>query len=285
MNELIWIPKIQIRYIDTKHQLADMLTKGNFTCDEWNKLLHLFNISPFSSVYCAQNFSWTSWSKKMAKRMQGQEEDRIVAKSKPMAMNLTSTVSTSSSFVNHPIASKSPGILKGLCRTDWPSSGKPVAREHNQDTALSSQMWQKDAKMDESTRRLAAAEKDQELLNIHLLQGPATLFVVVEGLSTCQDSHLMGKPRAGQGSPLRVAQGGPFGYGREAPPNRAHGRRIIESDCTTLLITGPRCKRLREWTQPLHCVLRNWWISSKTTAPTTLIHRAAGRSCRDRWRA
>ena len=24
-------PKIQIRYIDTKHQLADMLTKGNFT--------------------------------------------------------------------------------------------------------------------------------------------------------------------------------------------------------------------------------------------------------------
>ena len=30
-------PKIQIRYIDTKHQLADMLTKGNFRRDEWNK--------------------------------------------------------------------------------------------------------------------------------------------------------------------------------------------------------------------------------------------------------
>ena len=114
--------------------------------------------------------------KKMAKRMQEQEEeDRIVAKSKPMAMNLTSTDSTSSSFVNHPIASKSPGILKGLCRRGWPSSGKLVAREHNQDTALSSQMWHEDARMDESTRRLAAAEKDQELLNIHLLQGPATL--------------------------------------------------------------------------------------------------------------
>ena len=28
--------KIQIRYIDTKHQLADILTKGNFTRDEWN---------------------------------------------------------------------------------------------------------------------------------------------------------------------------------------------------------------------------------------------------------
>ena len=29
-------PKIQIKYIDTKNQLADMLTKGCFTRDEWN---------------------------------------------------------------------------------------------------------------------------------------------------------------------------------------------------------------------------------------------------------
>ena len=27
-------PKIQIKYIDTKNQLADILTKGNFTRDE-----------------------------------------------------------------------------------------------------------------------------------------------------------------------------------------------------------------------------------------------------------
>ena len=32
-------PKIQIRYIDTKHQIADILTKGNFTRDEWNNYL------------------------------------------------------------------------------------------------------------------------------------------------------------------------------------------------------------------------------------------------------
>ena len=38
--------KIQIRCIDTKRQLADILTKGNFTRDEWNNLLHLFNIGP-----------------------------------------------------------------------------------------------------------------------------------------------------------------------------------------------------------------------------------------------
>ena len=29
-------PKIQIKHIDTKNQLADILTKGNFTRDEWN---------------------------------------------------------------------------------------------------------------------------------------------------------------------------------------------------------------------------------------------------------
>ena len=28
-------PKIQLKYIDTKNQLADTLTKGNFTRDEW----------------------------------------------------------------------------------------------------------------------------------------------------------------------------------------------------------------------------------------------------------
>ena len=44
--------KIQIKYIDTKNQLADILTKGNFTRDEWNHLLSLFNISHFNSTAC-----------------------------------------------------------------------------------------------------------------------------------------------------------------------------------------------------------------------------------------
>ena len=43
-------PKIQIKYIDTKNQLADILTKENFTRDAWNHLLFLFHISPFRSV-------------------------------------------------------------------------------------------------------------------------------------------------------------------------------------------------------------------------------------------
>ena len=73
-------PKIQIKYIDTKNQLADILTKGSFTRDEWNHLLTLFNISHFSSTACIAA---------MAKRAQQESgEGRVTAKSRPM-MNLT----------------------------------------------------------------------------------------------------------------------------------------------------------------------------------------------------
>ena len=47
-------PKIQIKHIDTKNQLADMLTKVNFTRDEWNHLMCFFNISQFSSTVCSE---------------------------------------------------------------------------------------------------------------------------------------------------------------------------------------------------------------------------------------
>ena len=130
------------RYIDTKHQFADILTRVNFTRDEWNNLLHRHNINHFSSICRAQNFSLTSCTKTMAKKMHEQkEDDRIVAKSKPTAMNLAVSVSTSSSFVNSPIASKSLGILEA-------SSGKPDARARRNskpDAASSSQGWLKDA--------------------------------------------------------------------------------------------------------------------------------------------
>ena len=69
-------PKIQIKCIDTKNQLADMLTKGNFTRDEWNHLLCLFNISHFSSTVCSEG---------MAKRVrQNSGEERVTAKSRPL---------------------------------------------------------------------------------------------------------------------------------------------------------------------------------------------------------
>ena len=88
--------KIQIKYIDTKNQLADILTKGNFTRDEWKHLLTLFNISHFSSTACIAA---------MAKRAQQESgEGRVTAKSRPM-MNLSARTL---SFVSSS-ASSNPG--------------------------------------------------------------------------------------------------------------------------------------------------------------------------------
>ena len=52
--ESIWTQTIQVKYIDTKNQLADILTKGNFTRDEWNHMLCLFNVSHFSPTVCSE---------------------------------------------------------------------------------------------------------------------------------------------------------------------------------------------------------------------------------------
>ena len=90
--EPIWTPKIQIKYIDTKNQLADILTEGNFTRDEWNHLLCLFSISHFSSTVCSET---------MAKRLQQDSgQERVTAKSRPMMSliaRVPSNVSSSTS--------------------------------------------------------------------------------------------------------------------------------------------------------------------------------------------
>ena len=87
--------KIQIKYIDTKNQLADILSKGNFTRDEWNHLLTLFKISHFSSTACIAA---------MAKRAQQESgEGRVTAISRPMMNSTARTPSfVSSSAPSNP---------------------------------------------------------------------------------------------------------------------------------------------------------------------------------------
>ena len=108
--------KIQIKYIDTKNQLADILTKGNFT--QWNHLLSFLNISHFSSTVC---------SAAMAKRIQQESgEERVTAKSRLM-MNLTARMpsvvssSTSSNPVRTSYGYQDPG--KSVASDD--RSGEP----------------------------------------------------------------------------------------------------------------------------------------------------------------
>ena len=105
-------PKIQIKYIDTKNQFADILTKENFTRDEWNHLLTLLNIIHFSSTACIAA---------MAKRAQQESgEGRVTAKSRPM-MNLIARMPSvvSSSISSNP----------GRTSYGYQDPGKSVARE------------------------------------------------------------------------------------------------------------------------------------------------------------
>ena len=127
----IGITGLPSRYIDTQTSSSDILTKGNFTRDDWNSILHLFNISHFSSTWCAKNSSLTSCSKTMAKRMQEQKvEERSVAKSISTAMNLSSHVPASSSSAKGPIASKSLGYseLQGNLKAGQEEIRHPTQR-------------------------------------------------------------------------------------------------------------------------------------------------------------
>ena len=159
-DRIILDSKIQIRYIEAKHPLADILTKGNFTRDEWNNLLHVFSISHFSSTCCAENSSVIKLLQNDGEEDAGTEgEERIVAKSKCTAMNLSSHVPARSSSAKSPIASKSPGILIAM--------GKPesrMRRNSKSDATSSSQVRLQDAYfgglMDTATGKLVATKEE-----------------------------------------------------------------------------------------------------------------------------
>ena len=115
--------KIQIKFFDTKNQLANILTKGNFTRDEWNHLLCLFNISHFRSTVCSET---------MAKRSQHESgEERVTAKSRPM-MNIIarapSHVSSSTSV--------SPGKRSYGSPDPWVSIAKKEERSGRPDIGM-----------------------------------------------------------------------------------------------------------------------------------------------------
>ena len=102
-------PKIQIKYIDTKKQLADILTKGNFTRDELTHLLCLFNISHFRSTVCSDT---------MAKRSQQDSgEERVTAKSRLM-MNLIARMPSHVSSSREVMEVKIPGVQLLRKRSD-----------------------------------------------------------------------------------------------------------------------------------------------------------------------
>ena len=96
----IWTPKSKSNKLTPKTNSQTCSPKGNFTRDEWNHLLCLFNTSHFRSTDC---------SEVMSKRTQKDSgEERVTAISKPM-MNLASPCSESATDVLPSIVSEGPG--------------------------------------------------------------------------------------------------------------------------------------------------------------------------------
>ena len=74
-----------------KKQLADMLTRGSFTRDEWNHLLYLLNIIKFLHFFRSHFFLSNRKQSVMSKRTQeGYSDDSPTVKTKSRSMNLVS---------------------------------------------------------------------------------------------------------------------------------------------------------------------------------------------------
>ena len=141
-------PKIRIKYIDSKNQLADILTKGNFTRDEWNHLLCLFNIIHFSSTNCLEALS---------KRTQEDAgEERVTAKSKPR-ITLVSRYRVRDPNVPASTASECSGNTKSECQNvllsslnvQQTSTERPVLGA----SSSNSSEWNKDDKRSSQVRK------------------------------------------------------------------------------------------------------------------------------------
>ena len=153
--ESIWTPKSKSNALTPKTQLADILTKGNFTRDEWNYLLCFFDISHFSSIKCSEVMS--KWTREDA------GEERVTAKSRPMMSliarapsALSSTASESLGETRHdsqlPLSSwneqrlRTERLVEDACSSRY--------SEWNADEKWSSQEWKSDEVMEVRTVRL-----------------------------------------------------------------------------------------------------------------------------------
>ena len=82
--------KIQIKYVDAKNQLSDLLTQGGFTHDEWNHVIHLLNFMNVSMISCSHFFLSNRKQSSMSKGVQEGTSKEGSAMAKPRPMNLVS---------------------------------------------------------------------------------------------------------------------------------------------------------------------------------------------------
>ena len=153
------------KYVNTKNQLADILTKGSFSRDKWNHLLCLFNIMSFSTYSGSHLRSFLSQARERfvigAMSQRGQDttssDESPVAKARPTNLVMHGhwkedvSPQRSGSLVNPGNVNNRKGV--GLATGNWGSSGSNFEVE-------SSQMYRQE-KVNLATRKLGQKDLTQ----------------------------------------------------------------------------------------------------------------------------
>ena len=151
-------PKIQIKYVDTRNELADMSTKGGFTRYEWNRHLRL-NIMNLSMSSCSHFCKFLSGPvrKQSATSKRGQEgtseESSPMAKSRSMMSAIAKP--RPMSLVSHSLLSERNNSSRNLSDSSNPgdaevdqggvsSSVGKLTRDTSQNPAEQSQVTQQE---------------------------------------------------------------------------------------------------------------------------------------------
>ena len=159
-------PQIQIKYVDAKNQLADILTEGSFTRNEWN---HLLCFSTLLTIQCVLVvISATLTTLKPCRRGRCKEgkqggEERVVAKSR-LARNPVSRTLNRFTTVPSSNSSQSLGNLTVNCSTlDSLSTGRIVEMDSKKNNASDCQVWHADTDPNFGTVKPVARSKNSNV--------------------------------------------------------------------------------------------------------------------------
>ena len=138
-------PMIQIKYIDTNEQLAHILTEEASHVMS-GPILFVCQTSAISAQFASFRLSALQTAHKQCRREYKKEQVKTMMNVVSKTIEISPTMPSSS-------ASGSPETL----------IGKPVARDTNEDTASSSQVWQSNANLDRSIGKPRATRKTQKV--------------------------------------------------------------------------------------------------------------------------
>ena len=160
-------PKVQIKYVDARNQPADILTKGTFTRDEWHRLLRLFSIMNYTWFFRSHlsnriDESLVMSKQQMQEKQHGEEDARVVAKSRPTRNLVALPPNRSSQLLSSSSTLQGPGNTRASCSSSVPrSTERSDAKDSSASNAPPSQVWQADPDTDISTRRPVAGPNER----------------------------------------------------------------------------------------------------------------------------